>query len=383
VTGGGSGGHITPILAVANELKKLQPQLKIVYIGQRGESLLDIPSKDPNIDEVFTVSAGKFRRYSGEGWKQLFALPTQLKNIRDAGRVVVGIWQSFWLLRKLKPEIIFTRGGFVSVPVAFGAVLNRIPYITHDSDSVPSLANRIIARWASLHAVALPVEFYPYPRTKTKVVGIPLSSEYEPVTPTLQEHYKKELKLEQYKQVVLVTGGGNGADQLNEAVIANANYLLKQYPHVVLMHFAGRALESTVTKAYDQGLSESDRQRVIVLGFVTNFYCYSGAADVIVARGGATNLAEFALQGKPCIIVPASQLVGSHQVKNAEALAKQQAIVMLNKAQSEQENRLAHVIGELLDDESKRSQLSHNLAAFAHGDAAKELAMLLLERTKQ
>jgi UDP-N-acetylglucosamine--N-acetylmuramyl-(pentapeptide) pyrophosphoryl-undecaprenol N-acetylglucosamine transferase len=383
VTGGGSGGHITPILAVAKELKQLQPQLKIIYIGQRGEQLLDIPTADPNIDEVYTVRAGKFRRYNGEGWKQIFDVATQFKNIRDAGRVLVGTGQSYRLLRKLKPTAILTRGGFVSVPVAFGAVLNRIPYITHDSDSVPSLANRIIARWARVHAVALPEKLYPYPLAKTKTVGIPLSSEHEPVTAKLQAQYRQKLGIDKYKQVLLVTGGGNGADQLNQVAIANAPYLLKHYPGLVLLHVAGRSLEATVAESYDSVLSDADRQRVKVIGFVSDFYLYTGAADVIVARAGATNLAAFALQEKPCIIVPAEQLVGGHQIKNAEALAKEQAIILLTEAQSEQEHRLAHVVSELLSSDAKRTELSHNIAKFARRDAAKQLAMLLLDITKR
>ncbi len=382
MTGGGSGGHITPILAVASELKKLNPQIRIVYIGQHGESLLDIPTNDPNIDEVLTVWAGKFRRYNGEGWKQLFDIPTQLKNIRDGGRVVVGIWQSFWLLRRLQPSAILTRGGFVSVPVAFGAVLNHIPFVTHDSDSVPSLANRIIARWASLHAVALPEEIYPYPRAKTTMVGIPLSGNHAVVTPKLRAQYRQELELADAKQVLLITGGGNGADQLNHVVVANAAYLLKRYPGLVLLHFAGRSLEESVGSAYDDVLPRADRQRVRVLGFVSDFYRYSGAADIIIARGGATNLAEFAIQQKPCIIVPAAQLVGDHQTKNAQALAAAHAIIMLDEAQSEQDRRLAHTVSELLDDSAKCRQLSQNLANFARPDAAKQLAVLLLEQAK-
>jgi UDP-N-acetylglucosamine--N-acetylmuramyl-(pentapeptide) pyrophosphoryl-undecaprenol N-acetylglucosamine transferase len=156
VTGGGSGGHITPILAVAAELKQLDKSIRIVYIGQTGDKLADIPAADPHIDEVFTVRAGKFRRYHGEGWRQLLDIDTQLKNVRDAILVLIGLWQSFWLVRRLQPQVIFSRGGFVSVPVSLGGWLNHVPYITHDSDSMPSLANRLIARWAHLHAVALP-----------------------------------------------------------------------------------------------------------------------------------------------------------------------------------------------------------------------------------
>src|SRR5215471_5576967 len=107
LSGGGSGGHITPILAVASELKKLRSGLHLVYVGQKGDTLADIPAAHPAIDEVFMVRAGKFRRYSGEGWRQLFDVATQAKNIRDAFRVLVGIWQSYRLMRKLRPAIIF------------------------------------------------------------------------------------------------------------------------------------------------------------------------------------------------------------------------------------------------------------------------------------
>jgi UDP-N-acetylglucosamine--N-acetylmuramyl-(pentapeptide) pyrophosphoryl-undecaprenol N-acetylglucosamine transferase len=175
VTGAGSGGHITPVLAVAHELKKQQEDIRIVYIGQKGDSLADVPAADQNIDEVFLIQAGKLRRYHGEGWRQLLDLPTMWKNIRDAGRVVVGLFQSFNLLRKIRPEVIFIKGGFVGVPVGLAAAVLRIPYITHDSDALPGLANRIIAPWAKKHAVGLPKEVYSYPPDKTITVGVPLA----------------------------------------------------------------------------------------------------------------------------------------------------------------------------------------------------------------
>lgn len=382
VTGGGSGGHITPILAVAHELKRQQPGVRIVYIGQKGDRLIDIPAADSNIDEVFAVSAGKFRRYNGEGWKQLLDLPTQFKNIRDAFRVAKGLWQSYRLLRQLKPSIIFTRGGFVSVPVALGGKLNGIPYVTHDVDSVPSLANRIIGRWAALHAVALPKEVYPYPPEKTELVGVPLHHEYQRVTPELQKRYRKELKLDGYRQMLFVTGGGNGADQLNKAVVANADYLLKRYPELCIVHLAGRSLEAVTNTAYDDAVAPEARKRVMVHGFIAGLYKYIGAADVVIARGGATNLAEFAVQAKACIIVPASQLVGNHQVKNAQVYADRGAIIMFNEEQSEQEQRLGRAVGELLDDPKKRAELGKQLHEYARTDAAERLAVLLLERAK-
>lgn len=378
VTGGGSGGHITPILAVAAELKQQQPDARIIYVGQTGDNLSDIPAKDPNIDEVFFVRAGKFRRYHGEGLAQLFDVATIAKNIRDLGYILIGLGQSYRILRKLRPQIIFTRGGYVSVPVALGGWLQGIPYITHDSDSTPSLANRLIARWARLHAVALPTELYPYPPAKTVMVGVPVSKHYQLVTPTLQHRFRHELGLDQAKQVLLITGGGNGARQLNSAVIDNAAYLLKRYPHLYIVHIAGRALESEVTEGYDQQLPKETRGRAQVHGFIENLHAYSAAADVIIGRGGATNLAEFAIQAKACIIVPSKQLIWN--VKNTDVLVERHAIIKLTEEQAEQERRLATIVSDLLDEDDKRQHLADHLAELARPDAAKYLAMLLLEQ---
>lgn len=378
MTGGGSGGHITPILAVAHELKVLNPTgVEIIYIGQKGDQLADLPAADPNIDAVYTVWAGKFRRYHDEGWTQLLKVRTQALNLRDLWRVVRGIWQGYRLLHQLKPDVIFTRGGFVSVPVAIGGRLNRIPYITHDSDSVPSLANRLIARWGAIHAVALPAELYPYPATKTVMVGVPVSKQYQPVTATLRQQYRKELGLEAYEQVVLLTGGGNGARALNEALVANARYLLAAFPNLVIVHVAGRALEAETNQGYDQLKLGLARKRVRVRGFVTDLYRYSGAADVVIARGGATNLAEFAIQGSACLIVPSKQL--GWNVKNAAALSERGAVVQLNEDQAEQPERLGRTIGELLEDERKRTMLGRRLSDYAHPHAAAELAALILK----
>ena len=378
MTGGGSGGHITPILAVAHELKILQPGIEIIYIGQKGDKLADIPAADANIDAVFAVSAGKLRRYADEGWKQLLRLPTQLRNVRDVFRVLAGMWQSYWLLRRLKPDAIFTRGGFVSVPVALGGKLNHIPYITHDSDSVPSLANRLIARWAHMHAVALPVELYPYPVARTVMVGVPVSANYQPVTDDLRRQYREELGLENYKQVVLLTGGGNGARVLNQALVQNARYLLGMFPDLAIIHIAGRALEQETIAAYGSLQLGEARSRVFVHGFATDLYRQSGAADVIIARGGATNLAEFAIQTKACVIIPAPQLVGNHQVKNTQAMASRGAILQLDEEQIEQPERLGRTVGELLENSQKRTELAHKLADYAHPHAAAELAALVL-----
>lgn len=379
LTGGGSGGHITPILAVARELKQLQPELQLIYVGQRGDQLSDVPAASPYIDKVYTVRAGKFRRYHGEGFKQIFDLPTLAKNIRDAMWVLVGILQSYRLLKKLKPAIIFTRGGFVSVPVAIGGRLCRIPYITHDSDAIPSLANRIIARRAMLHAVALPKEVYAYPQGKTVTVGVPIQSEFHPVNAVQKKVYKQQIGLEKADKILFITGGGNGALSLNNAAAEVVPALLETYPDLAVVHVAGRLHEAALTQKYDELLTAEQRGRVIVKGFVTELYAYSGAADVIIMRAGATNLAEFAAQQKACIVVPNPLLTGGHQLKNVQALVERHAALCITEQDlAAGPEILQRAIKRLLDNPKERQALAAQFGKLAHPNAARELAVLLL-----
>lgn len=382
MTGGGSGGHITPILAVARELKRIDPGVKVVYVSHTGDGLDDVVSESPYVDEMHSVQAGKFRRYHSEGVRQLLDFRTMGLNIRDALRTLQGLWQSFWLLGRLRPNVIFTRGSYVSVPVCLSAGLRRIPYITHDSDVIPSLTNKIIARWATLHAVAMAEELYPYPIDKTITVGVPISELYQPVTTKLRQQYKREIGLDGYNDILLVTGGGLGAERINTAVVANAPELLKRYPGLAIVHLTGRAHEEKVAQAYQKVLKPEALSRVHVRGFVSDMYRFSGAASLVIARGGATNLAELAVQGKACIIIPNPLLTGGHQLKNTAALRDQGAIIEMTEDQIEQELRLTSVVSDLLDHPDRAAVLAAAFGRLARPDAAQRLAALLLEKAR-
>ena len=380
VTGGGSGGHITPVLAVAQELKKLEPATRIMYIAQTGDSLGDIPRADPNIDEVYTVRAGKFRRYYGSGWRQLLDVATIAKNIRDAGYLLIGILQSYRLLKKTRPAIIFTRGSFVSVPVALAAAWLGIPYVTHDSDAIPSLVNRIIARWATVHAVALPKDVYPYPADKTVMVGVPISSKYTVETSQNILTTRKRLGYDVNHKIIFMTGGGHGARRLNNALIAVAADLLYRFPELAIIQLAGRTNVEEVTNRYNDVLSFENRGRVRVEGFANNVNELSSIANVIITRAGGTSIAEFAAQAKACIVVPNPELTGGHQTKNAQVLADRQAIVLVDEKQLARDERaLLLPIMHLLDNPAEARALGQKLHSIAQPDSARLLGMLLLE----
>lgn len=386
VTGGGSGGHITPILAVARELKRAQSDVQIVYIGQKGDSLADVPARDPNIDEVFAVPAGKFRRYHGEGLRQFLDVKTMALNGRDVFRVIRGLFQSRRLLKRLKPDIIFIKGGFVGVPVGLAAAQLGIPFITHDSDAIPGLANRIIARWAIMHAVALPKDVYSYDQAKTVTVGVPVVGDYAFVTPELKNQYRQELQLPTDGKLLFIIGGGLGAQRVNDAVASALVSLLATFPDLRVVHGVGRANEQTMREHYEQLLSPEQVARVQTAGFLHDVYRYSGAADVVITRAGATNLAEFAVQGKACIVIPNPFLTAGHQLKNAAYLEEQQAAELITETDLEiQPTALTTLVADLLNDPKRQAELGERFTAFGHPAAAHELADLLLDaaRTRQ
>lgn len=375
MTGGGSGGHLTPLMSVAEALHALSPATKIVYVGQKGDSLGDIMKESPLFDAVYTVHAGKFRRYHGEGWRQLLDVVTMLKNARDFIFVLMGLFESWRLFGKIHPQIIFSRGGFVSVPVCFGGSLRRIPYITHDSDAIPSLANRIIAKRARVHAVALPKEIYPYPQDKTITVGVPIQKQFKPVTKEIKAAARQALGISSDAKVLFVIGGGLGALRVNRALGQSAKQLFKIVPKLHIFHVAGRNDEAATREAYQAGLSEVDLEKVKVFGFTSDVARMSEAADVVITRAGATNMAEFAQQGKACVIIPNPVLTGGHQLKNASVYYKAGAAIILLEADLEQ---LPKIAGDLLNDSKRQAELGEHLQTFAAPKAAQSLAQLLV-----
>ena len=303
------------------------------------------------------------------------------KNVRDAFLVLFGIWQSFWLLKKLRPQVVFIKGGFVGVPVGLAAAVLRIPYITHDSDALPGLANRIIAPWARLHAVALPKEVYSYPAGKTITVGVPLSQHYRPYSPSETRDAREQVAGDPDAQVLLVTGGGLGAKLINDAVMACAEALLDRYPKLFIIQIAGRNKEAHVRQQYQKKLPEAYQKRIIVKGFITNLYTYGAAADVVITRAGATSIAEYAAQQKACIVVPSPIFAGGHQLVNAQVLADRAAVKILPETRLRQDQQsLMPPLVDLLDNPERAKKLGQTLGSFNQPDSAKRLAMLLLEQ---
>lgn len=333
-----------------------------------------MPTNSPDIDGVFQVRAGKFRRYHGESWlARLFDVPTNLKNLRDLFYVGIGLLQSLRMLRRVRPDVVFIKGSAVGVPIGKACHILGIPYFTHDSDSVASLTNRLLAKHAVYHAVGLPLSFYSRADATMRYTGIPLAPVYRHVTKKDQTAYREVLSIPKDALLIAVTGGSLGAQRLNQAVVAVAEGLLRKYPNLHIFHQTG------VEKGSYDGLVAGLQSRVHAVDYTKQLDVWTGAADLVIARAGATTIAELAVQGKACLFVPNPQLTGGQQTHNAHYLDKQQAAVIVSESEAADSTKFEQQIVALLDDQPRRESLAAAMHRLAKTDAADEITAIIVE----
>jgi UDP-N-acetylglucosamine--N-acetylmuramyl-(pentapeptide) pyrophosphoryl-undecaprenol N-acetylglucosamine transferase len=332
---------------------------------------------DPSL-RIETIFAGKLRRYNNLPlWRQLLRPVTiVLPNLRDLVFVGLGFIQSVVKLILWRPDAVFTKGGFVCLPVGLAARVLHIPLVIHDSDAHPGLTNRILAKWATSIATGAPLENYNYPKAISRYVGIPIASDFAPMTLAQRKLAKVELGFDAERPLIVVTGGGLGARRINDAVAAVLHDLLER-ASVCLVSGAGQ---------YDElrALTPQADDRFQLHAFVSKDMAkLLGAADVVVARAGATTILELAALGTPTILVPNGYLTGGHQLKNAAAYAKNGAVLVIDEhALDASPQVLVDEIVLLLDDDETRKEMSHKFHAFAKPDAAKDVADMILTAVK-
>lgn len=381
MTGGGTAGHITPILSVATELKKAHPKVHIRYVGQAGDSLASIAVENELISGSWLVLAGKWRRYHGVGfWTHARDWRTVLKNIRDLFLLGLGFMQSIWLLLRWRPDVVFAKGGFVCVPVGLAAALLRVPIVTHDSDALPGLTNRILARFARKQCVGLPVQYYKqYDQRKVVQTGVPINDKYHAVTSAESDFIKAHLQLPKDAKVVTVFGGSLGAIRINNAFLETVPTLLEKIPELYIFHITGSQQSEEIALAYGS-LRDNLRRRIWSWPFVKNLDELTAVADVVVSRSGATSLAELGAQRKAVILVPNPYLTGGHQTYNARLVAEQNAALVVTEKQIHDDiTILEETIALLLMSKKQQDTLGDNLSKMIVPNAAANIAKILSE----
>jgi UDP-N-acetylglucosamine--N-acetylmuramyl-(pentapeptide) pyrophosphoryl-undecaprenol N-acetylglucosamine transferase len=351
ISGGGTGGHIYPAIAIANELKALDPTTEILFVGAEGKMEMEkVPRAGYRILGLPVVGIKRELTLAN------LAFPVKL------GRSFLRAQQ---IVRDFKPDVAVGVGGYASGPLLLAASLKGIPTLIQEQNSYAGITNKALARWARRICVAYPGMEAFFPADKLKMTGNPVRSDIQYADQQV-EAGRQLFGLEEGRPTLLVIGGSQGARTLNESMEAGLAQFVDAGVQVVWQTgtaFIERAraavatLGSPLVKAYD---------------FIYDMDKAYAIADAVVSRAGALSVSELCLVGRPAILVPLPTAAEDHQTKNAMSLVDRQAALLVNDRNARQE--LVPAALALLNNERERQQLSQQIKTLARPNAAREIA---------
>ncbi|MFA5993789.1 MAG: undecaprenyldiphospho-muramoylpentapeptide beta-N-acetylglucosaminyltransferase [Parcubacteria group bacterium] len=360
--GGGSGGHLMPLIAVARKIKEKVPETIFLYIGPVGKMETEIMNGE-GIPSKY-IKVGKLRRYFS------------FQNFTDIFRFAIGFLQSMWILFVEMPDAVFSKGGYASLPVALAAWVYRIPVLIHESDAVPGLANSILGKFANRVAVSYASAEEEFLAAEVVLTGNPLR---EDINQGEAQKAREAFSLDAEKKIILVLGGSQGARTINNRVLSVLPELLEKYQ---VIHQTGEANFAEVQHRAGELGYKIGREGYYAMPFIgSEMKDIYAVSDLVISRAGANSIAEIAANQKPAILIPLQDSANDHQRMNAYSLAKVGACIVLD------ENNLGkHIflsrIEEIMNDEHLRQKLAKNIQSFYHPDATERIAKGVLEMIK-
>ncbi len=346
VTGGGTGGHLFPALAVATEIRQRSPEGDILFIGTSRQIDNQVLARQEFRREVITFSGVK-----GLGLGGL---------LHAATRLPVGLFQSISILRNFRPDLVFGVGGYVTVPVLMAARLLRVPICIHEQNSVPGLANRVGGRLARKICISLPCK-PPFAEKKTVMTGNPVRRE-------ILAAAQRKKSWQGGVCTLLILGGSQGARRVNELVVDAVARLKGQGRAVRLLHQTGPADVDRVRSAYERMGVQAQ-----VGAFFQDMAKVYELADLVISRAGATTLAELAVMGLPAILIPYPHAADDHQTTNARYYERGGGAIVAREEHLDS-TRLASLINGLLVDPKEVQIKAMAMRALGRPDATARIA---------
>lgn len=344
--GGGSGGHVAPLLAIHKQIVLKKPKaLSLRYIlitdAKFFNSAKQLFKDSPEV-QIKKISAGKYRRHPNVSLKNRIKLIGYYsKNIADIFRFGLGLIQSFFLMLRLRPTLTISKGGYVAVPVVFNANLFKSKIIIHDSDTRPGAASKLTAQWADKIFTGFDTKYY----AKSEWVGVPINETKEPSAQV--QKFSAGLKLNAKFKTVLIVGGGNGSLAINNIVEEALPKLLSKFN---IIHQAGEGKQIDFKSRGYPG-------RYIQFGFCPqqDMFAYLKLSDVVISRAGATSIQELAFNKKASIIISNPYL--GDQIKNIKFIESMGAALSLDQVKTEDNpDLLVDKIDEALRQSAKLSE---------------------------
>jgi len=344
--GGGTGGHLYPAIAVANEIKKIKPESEIIFVGTKSRI------------------EGKVVPKLGYGFKSIwikgFARKFNFENLLFPLKLFVSLIQSVVISFRFKPKVAIGSGGYVAGPAIWGASVLGAKIILMESNSYPGITTRLLERYADeLHVAFEDSKKYLRKPEKVKVTGNPVRTE---LGSTKKEEAKKYFGLDEEKKTILVLGGSLGAASINEAIADCIEELEKKSLQIIWQ----------TGKNYYHNYKNINFSSVKILDFIEDMDKAYSACDVLVARAGATTIAELTVLGIASILIPSPHVAENHQYYNAKSLADNDAAVLIQD--SDVKKVLQNKIIEIAGDEEKLKSLSENAKKLSKPEAANTIA---------
>ncbi|MBG6110327.1 UDP-N-acetylglucosamine--N-acetylmuramyl-(pentapeptide) pyrophosphoryl-undecaprenol N-acetylglucosamine transferase [Flavobacterium sp. CG_9.10] len=346
LSGGGTGGHIYPAIAIANELKSRFPDAEFLFVGAQDKmEMQKVPQAGYKIKGLWI--SGIQRRLTFDN--SLFPL-----------KLFASLLKSRTIIREFKPNVVIGTGGFASGPLLQVAAIAKIPTVIQEQNSYPGITNRWLSKKANKICVAYENLERFFPKSKMILTGNPVRQDLIGIENKRVEAILN-FNLDTNKKTLLVLGGSLGARRVNQLIEKELNNLLSQNVQVIWQ----------CGKLYFEDYNKYNEGDVQVMAFIERMDLVYAAADIVISRAGASSVSELCIVGKPVIFIPSPNVAEDHQTKNAQSIVDKKGAIMLKE--SELDSQFGLVFEALLKDQGKQNQLSENIKQLAMPEATKQI----------
>ena len=348
LSGGGTGGHIYPAIAIANELSLRYPDAKFLFVGAKDRMEMDkVPQAGYQIEGL---------------WISGIQRKLTLKNLSFPFKLISSLFKSRKIIKRFKPDVVIGTGGFASGPLLQVATSKKIPSLIQEQNSFPGITNKLLSKKANKICVAYDGLERFFPEDKIIKTGNPVRQGLLDID-SKRDEAQKMFSLEQDKKTLFVLGGSLGARRINELIEKELDFILSLNIQVIWQ--CGKLY-------YDKYKIYSNTKHVQVHEFINNMDFAYAASDIIISRAGASSVSELCIVGKPVIFIPSPNVAEDHQTKNAMAIVNENAALLIKEADLEVD--FENKFSQLMLSVEKQNELSENIKKLALVNATKQIA---------
>lgn len=356
VSGGGTGGHIYPAIAIANELKSRFPDAEFLFVGAKDKmEMQKVPQAGYKIEGLWI--AGLQRKLT-------------VQNMMFPFKLISSLWESRQIINKFKPDVVIGTGGFASGPLLQVANSRNIPTLVQEQNSYPGITNKLLSKKANKICVAYDNLERFFPKEKIVLTGNPVREDLLNIE-NKKEEAIAHFNLDRNKKTLLVLGGSLGARRINQLIEKEIYNIVSKDIQVIWQ----------CGKFYINEYKHfSDGKNVQVLDFIDRMDLVYAAADFVISRAGASSVSELCLVGKPTIFIPSPNVAEDHQTKNAKAIVDKNGAILLKE--NELDEKFETTFSNLISNESLQKELSQNIKSLAKPNATKDIVEEIIKLIK-